>query len=70
MSDPSAITPVGRATAVFAAEPTPTLTCSHCEAVVSDDDAQCPRCDSPIDWGASIAALREWQKAGGAESSF
>jgi hypothetical protein len=31
--------------------------------LITDDDANCPRCDSPIDWGASFAVLREWQKA-------
>ena len=63
MSDSSAITPAGRATAVFEAQPTPVLRCSHCDSLITDDDANCPRCDSPIDWGASFAVLREWRKA-------
>ena len=55
----SRIEPVGRATAVYRAEP-PGLLCSHCEAEVTDDEAECPRCDSPIDWGASFGALKQW----------
>lgn len=62
MDDTTPITSVGRVTAEFVAEP-PTLHCSHCAGEFTDDDAQCPRCDSPIDWGASIDAYREWQKA-------
>jgi hypothetical protein len=63
MSDSAPITPAGRATAVFEADPEPLLRCSHCTAVITDDDAHCPTCDSPLDWGASIADYREWQKA-------
>jgi hypothetical protein len=29
---------------------------------VTDDDPECPGCESPIDWGASDAALRAWQE--------
>jgi hypothetical protein len=67
MNDTSAISPTGRATAVFEAEPQPSLRCSHCESVITDDDATCPTCESPIDWGASMAALRAWQRSGAGE---
>jgi hypothetical protein len=61
----SKIEPVGRVTAVFEAEPTPVLRCSHCNGDMTDDDAHCPTCDSPIDWGASFKALKEWSAATG-----
>jgi endogenous inhibitor of DNA gyrase (YacG/DUF329 family) len=61
MSDTARRSPIDRATAIFEAEPTPALHCSHCGAAVSDDDAECPTCESPIDWGASSDALRSWQ---------
>jgi hypothetical protein len=64
MSD-AAITPASRATAIYEAGDTPRLLCSHCAGEVTDDDADCPTCTSPLDWGASIEALREWQRAGG-----
>jgi uncharacterized OB-fold protein len=60
MSTSGAITPTDRATAEFDAEPEPALRCSNCGDLVSDDDAECPTCDSPIDWGASADALRAW----------
>ncbi len=63
MSDASPVTPVDRVTAVFEPDPEPVLRCSHCAAVMSDDDAHCPTCDSPIDWGASYTALNDWTKA-------
>lgn len=63
MSDSAAIQPASRATAVFEAEPAPVLRCSHCQAEITDDDAQCPTCDTPLDWGASFQALREWTDA-------
>jgi hypothetical protein len=63
MSDTSAITPAGRALAVFEPSPDPVLRCSHCGSVVTDDDADCPTCTSPLDWGASVTALRAWQKS-------
>ncbi|MCD9625686.1 hypothetical protein [Rhabdothermincola salaria] len=63
MSDAAAITPIGRVTAVFEPDTDPNLRCSHCDSVMTDDDAQCPTCDSPIDWGASHAALRDWTKS-------
>jgi hypothetical protein len=68
MSDTAAVTPAGRATAVFEAEPQPVLRCSHCSSVISDDDADCPSCESPIDWGASMRALRAWQQSGGPDA--
>lgn len=64
MTDPK-IEPVGRVTAVFDAEPAPGLHCSHCNGDMTDDDAHCPTCDSPIDWGASFKALKEWSAAVG-----
>jgi Zn finger protein HypA/HybF involved in hydrogenase expression len=60
----AAVTPVDRVTAVLD-ESRAVLRCSHCEAEVTDDDPECPRCDSPIDWGASDAALRAWHEVGG-----
>ena len=57
MNETPAIAPCVRATAVFESEPRPTLRCSHCESEITDDDAECPTCDSPIDWGASFRAL-------------
>jgi hypothetical protein len=66
MNTSSAITPADRATAVFEPEPEPTLRCSHCGDAISDADADCPTCDTPIDWGASGAALRAWNESGGA----
>jgi hypothetical protein len=61
MNEIPAIEPALRATAVFEAEPRPALRCSHCESEITDDDAECPTCDSPIDWGASFRALSAWQ---------
>ena len=63
MTDAASITPVGRVTAVYEPATGPDLRCSHCGGVMTDDDAQCPTCDSPIDWGASLGALRDWTKA-------
>jgi hypothetical protein len=57
--------PVARATAVYRAEPTPALHCSHCDGMVTDDDPDCPTCDSPIDWGASVTDLKQWVAAVG-----
>ena len=56
------ITPADRATAFFDPGPEPALRCSHCGDMVTDADAECPTCDSPIDWGASSDALRAWAK--------
>jgi len=56
-----AITPADRATAVFDPELDSELHCSQCGAAVTDDDPECPTCESPIDWGASTEALRTWQ---------
>jgi len=69
MTDPPAIAPAVRATAVFVLEPAPELHCSHCESVITDDDAECPTCDSPIDWGASYRALTAWQDSGAGGAS-
>jgi Zn finger protein HypA/HybF involved in hydrogenase expression len=65
MNDASAITPADRATAIFEAEPDAVLRCSHCGHLVTDADAECPTCESPIDWGASSGALRAWEQSGG-----
>jgi hypothetical protein len=61
MTSARAVTPTDRATVLFVGLPEPALQCSHCGGLVSDDDAECPTCDSPIDWGASADALRAWQ---------
>jgi hypothetical protein len=55
------ITPTDRATAVFDADVDAQLRCSHCGGGLSDDDPECPTCESPIDWGASQEALRLWE---------
>jgi Zn finger protein HypA/HybF involved in hydrogenase expression len=65
MSDASAMTPADRATVIFEPEPDPVLRCSHCGHLVADADAECPTCESPIDWGASSGALRAWEQSGG-----
>jgi predicted amidophosphoribosyltransferase len=65
MTDPYAVTPAGRATAVFEPEPSPLLRCSHCKSEITDDDADCPTCTTPLDWGASFTDLQSWQKATG-----
>jgi uncharacterized paraquat-inducible protein A len=62
MSGIDAITPIDRATVVYESVPEQALRCSHCHAVVTDADAECPGCESPIDWGASTDALRAWQQ--------
>jgi hypothetical protein len=64
MPDVHAITPTDRTTAVFAPGPDAALRCSHCGGAVTDADAECPTCDSPIDWGASSGALRAWEQRG------
>jgi rubrerythrin len=64
MDETSARTPADRATVTFEAEPVAALRCSHCGHLVTDDDAECPTCDSPLDWGASGAALRAWDQSG------
>jgi hypothetical protein len=63
MDERSAITPADRVTAVFEPDPAPALRCSHCAAAITDDDAVCPTCQSPIDWGASMHALTRWQES-------
>jgi len=60
MNDTPTMSPAGRATAVFVGEPDPTLQCSHCGSEITDDDADCPTCTTPLDWGASRVALQEW----------
>ena len=69
MESVDAVTPTDRTTAVFVTHPEPALQCSHCGGLVSDDDAECQTCDSPIDWGASAEALRAWERAKQRESS-
>ena len=69
MNEPPAIAPALRATAIFEPEPRPALRCSHCASEITDDDAECPRCESPIDWGASFSALSAWQQSGVGDSS-
>jgi len=64
MSDAGVVPPVDRATAVFESSPAPMLRCSNCAATVTDDDPECPTCDSPIDWGASADALRALREHG------
>jgi hypothetical protein len=61
----AAITPVDRVTVVFTEGSRPALCCSHCGAEMTDDDPECPGCESPVDWGASDAALRAWRAAQG-----
>ena len=56
-----AVSRVDRTTVVLDPLEEATMRCAHCGASVSDADAECPDCDSPIDWGASDAALRAWQ---------
>jgi hypothetical protein len=53
--------PPAPATVLFDRSRDADLHCSACDAVVADDDAECPSCDAPLNWGASIAALREWE---------
>lgn len=65
----SAIAPVDRATVVFATDPEPALRCSNCNGEVTDADPECPTCESPIDWGASDEALREWEAHPGTSSA-
>ena len=65
MNDSPVVAPCNRATAVYETEPERVLRCSHCASVITDDDAECPRCDSPIDWGSSYRALEAWQASGG-----
>jgi len=66
MNDTPTMSPAGRATVVFVADPAPALQCSHCGSAVTDDDADCPRCTTPLDWGASRSALQAWQESGAA----
>jgi hypothetical protein len=65
MTDAAGVPPVDRATAVFEPAPAPSLRCSNCAATVTDDDPECPACDSPLDWGASAEALRSMKQAEG-----
>jgi len=66
MDDTPTMSPAGRATVEFVAEPTPMLQCSHCGSEVTDDDADCPTCTTPLDWGASRKALEAWTASGAA----
>jgi hypothetical protein len=63
MTETPRVEPAVRATVMFEPGPVPMLRCSHCSAQLTDDDADCPMCDTPIDWGASLAALRAWQRS-------
>jgi hypothetical protein len=69
MNDTSAPSPIDRVTARFEPDPPAALRCSHCSSVISDDDANCPTCESPIDWGASMSALRAWQQRSGGDAA-
>jgi predicted amidophosphoribosyltransferase len=66
MNETPTMSPSGRATAVFVAAPAPTLHCSHCGSDITDDDADCPTCTTPLDWGASRASLQAWYESGAA----
>jgi predicted amidophosphoribosyltransferase len=66
MPDPATTPAIDRATVRFQAEPRAALLCSNCGGDVSDDEAECATCESPLDWGASSAALAAWaERAGG-----
>ncbi len=54
--------PTDRATVRFQATPRPALLCSNCGGDVTDDDAECATCESPLDWGSSSDALRAWSE--------
>jgi hypothetical protein len=60
------MSPDGRCEAVLVTEPAPVLVCSWCQGELTDDDADCPSCSTPIDWGSSFKVLKEWQTALGA----
>jgi predicted amidophosphoribosyltransferase len=64
MPEPATTPAIDRATVRFQAEPRPALLCSNCGGDVSDDEAECATCESPIDWGASSDALRSWSAQG------
>lgn len=57
------MSPDGRCEVVLVTEPEVVLTCSWCEGVLTDDDADCPHCTTPIDWGSSFKVLKEYQAA-------
>ena len=67
MPDARPITPIDRTTVVFDPDPEPALRCGHCGDAVTDADAECPTCDSPIDWGASSDALHAWEQRAGSD---
>ncbi len=58
------MSPAGRTVVNFESDPAPQLVCDHCGSTVTDDDADCPTCTTPLDWGASRAALQAWQASG------
>ena len=60
------MSPDGRCEVVLVTEPEVALRCSWCEGPLTDDDADCPTCTTPLDWGASRAALQAWQASGAA----
>jgi hypothetical protein len=63
MGENPGMSPDGRAEAVFVSEPEPGLRCSWCQGVITDDDADCPTCTTPLDWGSSYKVLKQWQAA-------
>jgi len=44
-------------------EPEVALQCSWCQGALTDDDADCPTCTTPIDWGSSFKVLKEYNAA-------
>jgi uncharacterized OB-fold protein len=62
MENDPVISSADRTTVIFDSGPSAALRCAHCGEIVSDADAECPSCDTPIDWGASSDALRAWQQ--------
>lgn len=55
--------PVDRALVEYDEQASTGLRCSNCRGEVTDADADCPTCESPIDWGASADALRRQEQA-------
>lgn len=63
MADNPGMSPDGRCEAVLVTEPAPVLVCSWCKGGITDEDADCPTCSTPIDWGSSFKVLKQWQDA-------
>jgi len=57
------MSPDGRCEAVLVTEPEVVLQCSWCEGVITDADADCPTCTTPIDWGSSFKVLKAYNDA-------